>query len=85
MPTNEHLINYIKNNPPWGRENFGLRKISEYRQGRLNQRPTFRTRPRPAGVNGTFQFLFLRVRDARGYITSDQLASAIVPARVPRA
>ena len=27
-----------------------------------------RTRPRPAGVNGIFKFLFLRVRDARGYV-----------------
>ena len=34
----------------------------------LTQRLTrFRTRPRPAGVSGIFKFLFLRVRDTRGY------------------
>ena len=32
-----------------------------------------RTRPRPAGVNGIYRFLILRVRDARGYVSRDQL------------
>ena len=36
-----------------------------------------RARPRPAGGNGILQFLFLRVRDARGY-------TALSPADRPR-
>ena len=44
-----------------------VRDARGYSPENHQQHPSFRTRPRPAGVSGILQFLILRVRDARGY------------------
>ena len=41
----------------------------------------FRTRPRPAGGSGICRFLFLRVRDARGYGARGQAPLRVVPVK----